>query len=175
MSGEGHSTAYRIALTVCFTGLAILIAVGAYIALTWNTSPFITVTYKQPEGASYPGPYPATYLGTASVKGTPRGLENAHLSPTSWYHVGVTWLLILSVFGAALFGANRPGLLYLFAMTIPMAPTFNMLGRFLAWLGIPNGIGSLWFAGHPLKGFNLIALFITALIVTIILYRKKQA
>ncbi|MEM2951567.1 MAG: hypothetical protein QXZ00_01830, partial [Nitrososphaerota archaeon] len=144
-----------------------------FIALTWNTSPDVTVTYKQPEGAPYPGPYPEVYLGTAPVKGTPRGLENAHLSPGSWYHVGISWLLILSVFGASIYGTKRIGLLYLYAVTIPLAPTFNMLGRFLAWLGIPNGIGALWFAGHPLKGFNLISLFIAALIVTYLISRRK--
>lgn len=173
-TNEGKpSTAFRIALTVCFAGLAILIGVGAFIALTWNTSPDVTVTYKQPEGAPYPGPYPEVYLGTAPVKGTPRGLENAHLSPGSWYHVGISWLLILSVFGASIYGTKRIGLLYLYAVTIPLAPTFNMLGRFLAWLGIPNGIGALWFAGHPLKGFNLISLFIAALIVTYLISRRK--
>ncbi|MEM4189029.1 MAG: hypothetical protein QW544_00755 [Candidatus Caldarchaeum sp.] len=168
----GRLTAFNTALTVCLVGLAILIAVGAYVAVTWDVSPNITVTYKQPEGVPYPGPYPAKYLGTAPVKETPRGLENAHLSPGSWYHVAIAWLLILSLFGASLFGANRVGLLYLFAITIPMAPTFNMLGRFLAWLGIPNGIGALWFAGHPLKGFNLISLFITALLATYVAGRK---
>lgn len=120
-----------------------------------------------------PGPYPAIYTGTAPAKDTPRGLENAHLSPSSWYHVAVAWLLVVKVFGTVLFGANRPGLLYLFAFTIPLAPTFNMLGRYLAWLGIPNGIGALWLAGHPLKGFNLISLFVVSVVVAVILYRKK--
>ncbi|MEM1946617.1 MAG: hypothetical protein QW614_03085 [Candidatus Caldarchaeum sp.] len=156
-----------------FIGLAILIATGAYIAVTWDTSPDLTVTYKQPQNKPYPGPYPAIYTGTAPAKDTPRGLENAHLSPSSWYHVAVAWLLVVKVFGTVLFGANRPGLLYLFAFTIPLAPTFNMLGRYLAWLGIPNGIGALWLAGHPLKGFNLISLFVVSVVVAVILYRKK--
>ncbi|MEM2238042.1 MAG: hypothetical protein QXR26_06790 [Candidatus Caldarchaeum sp.] len=86
--------------------------------------------------------------------------------------MAIAWLLILSIFGTSLFGANRVGLLYLFAITMPMAPTFNMLGRFLAWLGIPNGIGALWFAGHPLKGFNLISLFVTALVATYVVSKK---
>ncbi|MCS6784601.1 MAG: hypothetical protein NZ581_05340, partial [Candidatus Caldarchaeum sp.] len=170
---EPVAGAYRIAFAVVFAGLAILVATGAYIAVNWNTSPDITVTYKQPEGTPYPGPYPAEYIGTAPVKGTPRGLENAHLSPGSWYHAAVAWLLTLSVFGTVLFGRNRPGLLYLFAFTIPLAPTFNMLGRYLAWLGIPNGIGALWFAGHPLKGFNLISLFVVAVAMAIIISRRK--
>ncbi|MEM1952559.1 MAG: hypothetical protein QXY84_02925 [Candidatus Caldarchaeum sp.] len=165
--------AFRIAAAVVLVGLAILIATGAYIAVTWNSSPEVTVTYKQPENSPYPGPYPAVYIGTAPVRNTPRGLENAHLSPGSWYHGAIVWLLVLTVFGTVLFGANRPGLLYLFAFTIPLAPTFNMLGRYLAWLGIPNGIGALWFAGHPLKGFNLISLFIVAVAVAVILYKKK--
>ncbi|MCS7145166.1 MAG: hypothetical protein RMJ28_00025 [Nitrososphaerota archaeon] len=167
-------TAFNIALGVCFVGLVILVATGAYIALNYDTTPNVTVTYKQPQGSPYPGPYPAVYIGTAPAVNTPRGLENAHLSPGSWYHAAIAWLLILSMFGTVLIGEKRPGLLYLFAFTIPLAPTFNMLGRFLAWLGIPNGIGALWFAGHPLKGFNLISLFVITVIALIILSRRRQ-
>ncbi|GAY26309.1 hypothetical protein ATG_15120 [Desulfurococcaceae archaeon AG1] len=170
-------TPLRTALAVCFVGLAILVPVGAYIALVWDTNPNITVTYKQPAGEPYPGPYPKQYMGTAPVVGTPRGLENAHLSPGSWFHVAITWLLILILVGNQLFTGliNKPGMIYLYAVTIPMAPLFNMLGRFLAWLGIPNGIGALWFAGHPLKGFNLISLFIVALIAIYILSKKHHS
>ena len=64
-------------------------------------------------------------------------------------------------------------MLYLYAITIPLAPTFNMLGRYLAWLGIPNGIGALCFAGHPLKGFNLISLFIVAVLAVYVLRKKS--
>lgn len=167
-----HVPAFRWGMAVIYACLALLIATGAVIALFWNTNPNLTVTYKQPEGSPYPGPYPVTYLGTAPAKGTPRGLENAHLSPGSWYHVAAVWMITLMIFGPSLLGA-RLGLLLLFAITIPLAPTFNLLGRYLAWLGIPNGIGALWFAGHPLKGFNLVALFVIS-VVTIYLIAKGR-
>jgi hypothetical protein len=157
------ASSIRLSVVICLSILAILVGTGAYIALAYDTTPYTTVTYKQPEGSPYPGPYPDEYIGTAPVKGTPRGLENAHLSPGSWFHVAVTWLLVLALFGNRLF-ENRIGLLNLLIFTIPMAPLFNTLGRYLAWLGIPNGIGALWFAGHPLKGFNIVVLFIIGLI-----------
>ncbi|MCS7126921.1 MAG: hypothetical protein NZ953_00805 [Thaumarchaeota archaeon] len=168
-----HVPAFRWGLAVIFAGLALLIATGAAIALIWDTNPNLTVTYKQPEGSPYPGPYPVTYTGTAPVRGTPRGLENAHLSPGSWYHVAAVWMIALMVFGPSLLGA-RLGLLILFAATIPLAPTFNVVGRYFAWLGIPNGIGALWFAGHPLKGFNLIALFAIAVITVYLVAKGKK-
>jgi hypothetical protein len=172
----GPSLQLRLALAVCFAGLLVLIANGAQLALVWDTQPDITVTFKQPEGSPYPGPYPSKYIGTAPVKGTPRGIENAHLSPGSWFHLAVTWLVILALVGGQVFNGgifNRPGMLYLYAITIPLAPMFNMLGRYLAWLGIPNGIGALWFAGHPIKGFNIISLFIVALLAVYIMRKKS--
>ncbi|MEM2020409.1 MAG: hypothetical protein QXU41_06925 [Candidatus Nitrosocaldus sp.] len=163
----------RLAVVICLSVLAILVGTGAYIALAYDTTPYTTVTYKQPEGSPYPGPYPDEYIGTAPVKGTPRGLENAHLSPGSWFHVAIAWLIILALFGNRLF-ENRVGLLTLLIFTIPMAPLFNTLGRYLAWLGIPNGIGALWFAGHPLKGFNIVVLFIIGLISLYVLSKKRS-
>lgn len=54
----------------------------------------------------------------------------------------------------------RPAaLVYLFAVTIPMAPIFNFNCRILAWREVPYGIGSLYFAAHPMKGFNILSLF----------------
>lgn len=159
--------AIRVPLAVVFAMILILVAQGAYIALAWNTSPDVTVTFRQPEGLGYPGPYPEKFIGTAPTKGTPRGLENAHLSPGSWSHVAATWLIMLALIGSAIFveKLRKPGLLYMFLVTIPLAPAFNMLGRYLAWwpdlpAGAPGGIGALWYAGHPIKGFNIVALFI---------------
>ncbi|MCS7122052.1 MAG: hypothetical protein NZ895_05585 [Archaeoglobaceae archaeon] len=161
----------KLSTTISLSVLAILISTGAYIALAYDTSPYITVTYKQPAGSPYPGPYPSEYIGTAPAKDTPRGLENAHLSPGSWFHVAIAWLIVLALFGDKLFG-KRVGLLNLLIATIPMAPLFNTLGRYLAWLGIPNGIGALWFAGHPLKGFNIVVLFIVGVVA---IYTMKKA
>jgi len=159
--------AIRVSLAAVFAMILVLVAQGAYIALAWDTSSDVTVTFKQPEGLSYPGPYPEKFIGTAPVKGTPRGLENAHLSPGSWSHVAATWLIMLALVGPAIFveKLRKPGLLYMFLVTIPLAPAFNMLGRYLAWwpdlpAGAPGGIGALWYAGHPIKGFNIVALFI---------------
>lgn len=167
-----YTPAIRVSLAFVYALILILVAQGAYIALVWDTSPNITVTFKQPQGVSYPGPYPATFLGTAPVKDTPRGLENAHLSPDSWSHVAAMWLITLAIVGSAILVERfkKPGLLYLFLVTIPMAPFFNMVGRYLAWwaglpAGAPGGIGAMYYAGHPLKGFNIILLFVIGLVL----------
>lgn len=158
-------TALRVGLAVALALILITSALGPYIGLKWDKSPDITVTYTQPEGRPYPGPYPEEYIGTQPVAGTPRGLENAHLSPTSWLHAASSWLLTLILVGNTIFGSvlHMPTLVYLFAVTIPIAPLFNFNGRILAWRNIPYGIGSLYFAGHPIKGFNLVSLFAVAL------------
>ena len=129
------------------------------------------MTYVQPEGNSYPGPNPAVYAGTQPVAGTPRGLENAHLSPGSWLHIVVTWQLALMLAGGYIFGSllHIPSLVYLFAVTIPMAPIFNFNGRILAWRNVPNGIGSLYFAGHPIKGFNILSLFVVGVVALLVI------
>jgi len=170
-----YTPAIRVSLAFVYALILILVAQGAYIALVWDTSPNITVTFKQPEGVSYPGPYPANFLGTAPVKDTPRGLENAHLSPDSWSHVAATWLITLALVGSSFTTIlveklKKPGLLYLFLVTIPMAPVYNMVGRYLAWwagfpAGAPGGIGAMYYAGHPIKGFNIISLFIIGLVL----------
>jgi hypothetical protein len=161
--------------------ILVLVAVGAYIGLVWDTTPNVTVTFKQPEGVQYPGPYPAKFLGTAPVKGTPRGLENAHLSPGSWSHVAAMWIITLILVATTVFNEllKKPGLLYMFLVTIPLAPAFNMAGRFLAWwpdlpAGAPGGIGALWYAGHPIKGFNIISLFILGLVLLYMLGKAKK-
>jgi hypothetical protein len=173
--GPSFMPSLKAALAVCLAGITILVAQGAVIALVWSNNPYVTVTYKQPEGSPYPGPYPSKFIGTAPVVGTPRGLENAHLSPGSWFHIALTWLVLLAVVGEKIFKGllGRPNLVYLFITTIPAAPLFNMLGRYLAWAGIPNGIGALLFAGHPIKGFNIISLFVIGVIALYLLSRKR--
>ncbi len=155
----------RISLSIALALILITSALGPYIGLKWDTTPDTTVTYSQPKGTPYPGPYPAKYIGTEPVGGTPRGLENAHLSPGSWLHIVVTWQLALMLAGNFLFNSllHIPALVYLFAITIPMAPIFNFDGRILAWREVPYGIGSLYFAGHPIKGFNILSLFAVGL------------
>ncbi len=150
----------RVSLAVALATILVTAALGPYIGLKWGASPDTTVTYSQPEGTPYPGPYPSEYAGTQPVGGTPRGLENAHLSPGSWLHIVVTWILALMLAGDFVFDAllHMPALVYLFAITIPMAPIFNFNGRILAWKEVPYGIGSLYFAAHPLKGFNILSL-----------------
>jgi len=176
-----YLSAVRAALAFTFALILVLVAVGAYISVVWDVSPNVTVTFKQPEGVQYPGPYPEKFLGTAPVKGTPRGLENAHLSPGSWAHVAALWIITLALVATTVFNEKlrKPGLLYMFLVTIPLAPTFNMLGRFLAWwpalpAGAPGGIGALWYAGHPLKGFNIISLLVLGLAL-LYLMRKTES
>lgn len=166
IGGYDAFPALRVSLTVALALILITAALGPYIGLKWDRSPDTTVTYSQPEGEPYPGPYPEKYIGTQPVAGTPRGLENAHLSPGSWLHIILTWLLTLMLAGNFIFVSllHVPGLVYLFAITIPMAPIFNFDGRILAWRDVPYGIGSLYFAGHPIKGFNIVSLFVVGII-----------
>ncbi len=172
--------AIRVSLIMTYAVILILVAQGAHISLVWDTSPDITVTFKQPAGVAYPGPYPEKFLGTAPAKDTPRGLENAHYSPGSWAHVAATWLIMLAIIGPTVLveKLRRPGLLYMYLVTIPIAPAFNMLGRYLAWwpglpAGAPGGIGALWYAGHPIKGFNIITLFILGIVLLYILGKTE--
>jgi len=159
--GSLTSSYLRKAMAFTWALMILLVAVGPVMQLRWDTAPDVTVTYRQPEGAPYPGPYPEKYIGTAPVAGTPRGLENLHLSPGSWTHAALFWLLALLLawdrIGPAV---GAPGLLFLAATTIPLAPFFNAVGRVAAWANLPNGSGALWFAGHPLKMFNQIVLIV---------------
>ncbi len=158
-ASELHFHFVRGALVFTWILMIGLVAVGPVIALRWDTHPSVTVTYRQPEGQTYPGPYPEKYLGTAPVARSPRGLENLHLSPGSWTHVALFWLLALLLFGESMGRIlTRPTLTFLAATTIPLAPLFNALGRIGAWADLPAGIGALWFAGHPLKFFNVFLL-----------------
>ncbi|MFN7088423.1 MAG: hypothetical protein ACK4NX_01175, partial [Candidatus Paceibacteria bacterium] len=70
-----HFNFAKGALIFIWFALLIFIAAGPYLSFTYNTKPDITVTYRQPQGASYPGPYPEKIIGTAPVKGTARGIE----------------------------------------------------------------------------------------------------
>lgn len=185
----------RVSMGFSLLILLVLIATGAYIALKWDTSPEYTVTFRQeawPHVGLYYNPENG-YPGTAPVRNTPRGLENAHYSPGSWYHLALMWLIAIMLMSQKVFieMLGKPGLIYLFAVTIPIAPFFNALGRYLAWwpdLGpaapalqvteplfkaAPGGIGALWFAGHPLKAFNIISLFILGLVVLYMIYTRK--
>lgn len=156
---ELHFGYVRGALVFTWALMIALIAVGPVIALGWSTHPNLTVTFKQPEGAPYPGPYPDEYIGTAPVAHSPRGLENLHLSPGSWTHVAIFWLLALLIFGEPIGRIlGMPTLIFLVVTTIPLAPLFNAFGRLAAWMDIPAGIGGMWFAAHPLKFFNVFLL-----------------
>ena len=158
-SDEAHFEFTRGALIFLWGLMIALISVGPVIATVWDTRPNLTVTFKQPEGISYPGPYPDDYIGTAAVASSPRGLENLHLSPGSWSHVGIVWLLTLLLIGAQMGKLiGKPTLIYLIVTTIVLAPLFNAFGRFAAWAEFPAGIGGMWYAAHPLKFFNLIIL-----------------
>ncbi len=158
-TGEPRFHYVRGALVFTWVLMIGLVAVGPVLALGWDTHPDVTVTYRQPEGQPYPGPYPEKYIGTAPVARSPRGLENLHLSPGSWTHVALFWLLVLLLFGESVDRIlGRRTFVFLAATTIPLAPLFNAVGRIGAWLDLPAGIGALWFAGHPLKFFNVFLL-----------------
>ena len=180
--GVNHFT--RIALIFIWGAMLFYALVGPLLGLLYDTHPNLTVTYKQ-GGAKAAGIYqsapsdnqlhlgvypdPEHYPGTAPVKGTPRGLENLHLSPTSWSHVAIFWLIILLIFGDGILKTiGRPTLIFLLAVTIAQAPFFNSIGRIGAWLDIKGGPGPLYLVGHPLKTLNIIMLMIV-----MILWLKK--
>ncbi|MEK6564046.1 MAG: hypothetical protein AABZ65_03335 [Candidatus Omnitrophota bacterium] len=181
---EGLNHFTRVALIFIWGAMLFYALVGPLLGLLYDTHPNLTVTYKQ-GGAkaagiyqSVPGdnqlhlgayPDPEHYPGTAPVKGTPRGLENLHLSPTSWSHVAIFWLIILLIFGDGILKTiGRPTLIFLLAVTIAQAPFFNSIGRIGAWLDIKGGPGPLYLVGHPLKTLNIIMLMIV-----MILWLKK--
>lgn len=170
-SGELHFNFVRVAMIFTWIILLLYVAVGPVIALVWDTNPNLTVTYKQADGV-YPGSYPQKYDGTAPIINNPRGLENLHLSPGSWSHVAIVWILVLLIFGGQISRLiNSPTLIFMIVTTIPMAPLFNSFGRIAAWFGLPSGIGGMWFAAHPLKFFND---FVLIIIVAIALWRLKK-
>lgn len=163
-SGALHFHFVRGTMLFTWVLMMALVAVGPILALGWDTHPDVTVTYKQPAGVPYPGPYPEKYIGTAPVAKSPRGLENLHLSPGSWSHVALAWLLALLLIGDRIGKTlNKPTLIFLVVTTIPLAPLFNAFGRIAAWADLPAGIGGMWFAAHPLKFFNVITLAVIAI------------
>jgi len=158
-----HFHFVRGALIFIWGALLIFIAVGPYLALNYNTNPNLTVTYKQPANPLNVGPYPdsTAYSGTAPSKKMPRGLENLHLSPGSWSHVAIFWLIILLVFGEKIFSlVGKPNLIFFLAVTVAAAPVINAIGRIGAWVNLPGGPGPLLLVAHPLKTVNILMLFI---------------
>lgn len=167
-----HFGFLRGALIFTWILMIVLASVGPVLSLGWDTNPNITVTYRQPQGTAYPGAYPEKYIGTGPVPRSPRGLENLHLSPGSWTHVGIFWLLTLLLVGGQVEKVlGRPTLIFLAANTIPLAPLFNAIGRIGAWADLPAGIGAMFFAGHPLKFFNV---FLLAGIAIVMMHRKSK-
>jgi hypothetical protein len=172
----------RWALIVIWGFLLIFTLAGPYLAAQYSKTPDLTVTYKQPGGGiggkhigSYPDPK-TELQETAPVKGNPRGLENFHLSPGSWAHVAIFWLLILMLFGKRIFQTiGAPTLLFVFAVTIAQAPIINGIGRIGAWLGHPAGAGPLLFVAHPLKTLNILALLIVMIVLMVKLRNQQQS
>ncbi len=171
-----HFHFVRGALIFIWGALLLFISVGPHLALNYDTDPNLTVTYKQPANALNVGVYPDpnAYPGTAPNKGMPRGLENLHLSPSSWSHVAIFWLIIFLVFGEKIFQTiGKPNLIFLMAVTIAQAPVFNAIGRIGAWANLPGGVGPLFLVAHPLKTINILMLLVIAFIW--IKKRKKEA
>ncbi len=160
-----HFHFVRGALIFIWGALLLFASVGPHLALNYDTDPNLTVTYKQPASALNVGAYPdpLNYPGTAPNKGMPRGLENLHLSPSSWAHVAIFWLIILLVFGEKIFQTvGKPNMIFLMAVTIAQAPVLNAVGRIGAWANLPGGVGPLFLVAHPLKTLNILMLIIIA-------------
>lgn len=155
----------RNALIFIWGALLIFAFAGPYLAGRYDVSPDLTVTYKQKDGGiggKHVGPYPSPekWQGTAPNPGNPRGIENFHLSPGSWSHVAIFWLIILFLFGEKILSTiNVPNFIFFLATTIAMAPVLNAMGRIGAFIGPAVGPGALYLAGHPLKVINIVALF----------------
>ncbi len=172
----------RGCLIFLWGALLLFILAGPYIALKHDTNRNLTVSYVQDNGGiggKHVGAYPdpTNYQGTAPNKGTPRGLENFHLSPASWAHVGIFWLIILLMFGKQLLtDIGRPNLLFMLAIIIAQAPVFNAVGRLAAWADIPSlpkfptGPGPLYLIAHPLKTLTIIML----IVITIVWMKKMN-
>lgn len=170
-----HFHFVRGALIFIWTALLLFISVGPHLAVNYDTDPNLTVTYKQPTSPLNIGVYPdpANYPGTAPNKGMPRGLENLHLSPGSWSHVAIFWLIVLLVFGEKIFQTiGKPNLIFLMAVIVAQAPVFNAIGRVGAWANLPGGVGPLFLVAHPLKTINIIMLIVIAAVW--IKKRKKE-
>ena len=172
----------RWALIVSWGFLLIFTLTGPYLSIRYSKTPDLTVTYTQLDGGiegKHIGPYPdpkTDYQGTAPVKGTPRGLENFHLSPGSWAHVAIFWLLILMLFGKQIFHTiGAPTLLFALAVMIAQAPIINAIGRIGAWAGLPGGAGPLLFVGHPLKTINILMLLIVMIVLMVKLRRQQPS
>ncbi|HAH19997.1 MAG: hypothetical protein A2Y00_01215 [Omnitrophica WOR_2 bacterium GWF2_43_52] len=177
---DGINHFVRSALIFIWSAMLLYALVGPLLGLLYDTHPNLTVTYKQSGSTAtgiyqsagsgnqlHVGEYPDLehYPGTAPVKSTPRGLENLHLSPASWSHVAIFWLIILLIFGEGILKAiGRPTLIFFLAVTIAQAPFFNSIGRIGAWLDIKGGPGPLYLVGHPLKTLNIIMLIIVMLL-----------
>jgi hypothetical protein len=173
----------RWAIAIVWGLLLVLVLVGPHIALRYTTTPDLTVSFRQPDGGidgRHIGPYadtrPGYYLGSAPLKGNPRALEKAHLSPGSWAHVAIFWLLILMVFGKQIFPTiGTPTFLFALASLIMLAPIMNTIGRTAAIAGLPGGMGALFYAGHPLKTLNTLALLIVMGVLMVKLRRQEIA
>jgi hypothetical protein len=172
----------RWALVVIWGFLLVFVLAGPHLAVRYSKTPDLTVTYKQLDGGidgKHVGPYPdpkTEPLATAPVKGTPRGLENFHLSPGSWAHVAIFWLLILMLFGKRIFETIRaPTLLFALAVLVAQAPIINAIGRIGAWADLPGGAGPLLLVAHPLKTINILMLLIVMTVFMLKLRRQGMA
>lgn len=162
------------ALIFIWSALLIFIIAGPYLSVKYDTNPNVTITYKQPQGTAYPGPYPEKIIGTAPVKGTPRGIENFHLSPGSWSHVAIFWLIVLMIAGEKILTTiGRPNLIFLLSVLIVQAPFFNAIGRIGAWADLPGGIGPLFLVAQPLKAINIILLLAVGIGYLLAIKRSK--
>jgi hypothetical protein len=174
-TGEAHFDFVRVAMIFTWIIMLLYVAVGPLMSLVWNTNPDLTISFAQPEGSPVVGPYPDQYTGTAPIAHSPRGLENLHLSPGSWSHVAIFWLLAFLIFGGQISKLiNSPTLLFMIVTTIPLGPLFNSFGRIAAWLALPAGIGGMWFAAHPLKFFNNFILIALAIIMMVQLKKTNE-
>jgi hypothetical protein len=170
-----HFTFVRTALIFTWALLLLVTALGPWVGMRYATGRDLTVTFYQ-EGQElhigpYPDPRPGLYPGTAPDKGTPRGLEDFHLSVGGWLFVANFWLLVLLIFGDRIFLLmKKPNLIFFLSVIIPLAPFLNAIGRTGTYLGWPAGVGPLILAGHPLKTFTIV--FLT--VIGIVLLKKLK-
>jgi hypothetical protein len=165
-----HFTFVRTALIFSWTLFLLVTSLGPWIGMRYATERDLTVTFYQEDQelhiGPFPDPKPRYYPGTAPDRGTPRGLEDFHLSVSGWLFVANFWLLTFLIFGDMIFPLiKKPNLIFFLSVIITLAPFLNAIGRTGTYLGWPDGRGPLILAGHPIKTFTIVFLTIICMVL----------
>lgn len=165
-----HFTFVRTALIFTWALLLLTTSLGPWVGMMYVEERDLTVTFYQEDQelhiGPFPDPRPGYYPGTAPDRGTPRGLEDFHLSVGGWLFVANFWLLALLIFGDRIFPLlKKPNLIFFLSVIIAQAPFLNAIGRTGTYLGWPHGPGPLILAAHPIKTFTIVLLTVIGIVL----------